>query len=240
MIERIPPPPRLSGPVVITGALDGWPARRWTCDNLSQRFGERIIKVGPVDAHDIAHDPDTGIDYDRVSLAEFLRAPRGYAIFSVEEFLPEAAADLGPLAFRPDAPWRMRKLWLSPGGVGSPLHQDLTPNLYAQLVGRKRVTLFHPRDGRHLYRQPLWSRLPNFSRVDAEAPDLLRFPRYRRAHPMTTVLEPGELLYIPPLWWHQMRALDFSISVSDWWATGPTLWAVRAALLYKKLRGLRY
>jgi ribosomal protein L16 Arg81 hydroxylase len=228
-------------PVVIAGAIEDWPARRaWSAESLARRFGERRILVGRTRAQLIAHDPAGGIDYDRVRLDEFLRAPRGYAVFALEEWLPELAGDLGRPAFRPEAPWEMRKLWLGPAGVGSPLHQDLTENLYAQIAGRKQVTLFHPRDGRHLYRHPLLSRLPNFSRVDIEAPDPIRFPRFPKARPLRVVLEPGDLLYLPRRWWHQMRCLDFSISVSDWWATGASLWVVYAGLLYKKLRALRY
>ena len=33
---------------------------------------------------------------------------------------------------------------------------------------------------------------------------------------MTVVLEPGDLLYIPPKWWHALRSEDPSISVSMW------------------------
>jgi jumonji domain-containing protein 7 len=227
-------------PSLMSGAAADWPARTlWSPEYLTQRFGERRILVGPIDGDgkSIAHDARRGIAYDRVPLADFLRAPRGYAIFPLDEFLPELARDLGDL---PSAPWQLRKLWLSPAGVGSPLHQDLTANLYAQIVGRKQVTLFHPRDGRNLYRHPLLSRLPNFARVDAEAPDHARFPRFRRAQPLRLTLQAGDLLYIPPLWWHQMTSLDFSISVSHWWAGGLARWAVRAALFYKQLRALRY
>jgi ribosomal protein L16 Arg81 hydroxylase len=33
---------------------------------------------------------------------------------------------------------------------------------------------------------------------------------------MSAVLEPGDLLYMPPLWWHAMRSEDISASVSMW------------------------
>jgi Cupin-like domain len=66
------------------------------------------------------------------------------------------------------------------------------------------------------------------------------FPIFCNARPIRLILEPGDALYLPRLWWHQMRSLDFSISVSHWWASGAAFWAVRAALLYKKLRALRY
>jgi hypothetical protein len=51
---------------------------------------------------------------------------------------------------------------------------------------------------------------------------------------------PGELLYIPRFWWHQVRSLDFSVSVNYWWATGWIWTIVRSALAYQRLRKLRF
>lgn len=32
------------------------------------------------------------------------------------------------------------------------------------------------------------------------------------------ILEEGEMLYIPPKWWHYVRSLTTSFSVSFWWS----------------------
>ncbi len=200
--------------------------------------GDRMVPVARTRGGVMPHDAYRGYDYDRMRLDQFLARSDGYSIFPADELLPEVG--FSTPQFLPKAPWILRKLWLSAADIRSPLHQDLPDNLYAQLAGKKRVTLFSPDDTRHLHRQPLWSRLPNFSQVDAEAPDLDRFPRFRRAQPIVVVLEPGDLLYVPRRWWHQMRSLERSVSLSTWWATGATFWAVRAALLYQRLRGLRY
>uniref|UniRef100_A0A2P2L7T1 Transcription factor n=2 Tax=Rhizophora mucronata TaxID=61149 RepID=A0A2P2L7T1_RHIMU len=34
---------------------------------------------------------------------------------------------------------------------------------------------------------------------------------------MDCILEEGEMLYIPPRWWHYVRSLTTSFSVSFWW-----------------------
>jgi hypothetical protein len=102
------------------------------------------------------------------------------------------------------------------------------------------VTLFSPAQEWRMYRHAPWSRLPQVSRVDAEEPDLTRYPRFARARPLRCVVEPGELLYIPRFWWHQVRSLDFSISVNFWWATGWAWTMVQAALAYQRLRKLRF
>jgi lysine-specific demethylase 8 len=105
--------------------------------------------------------------------------------------------------------------WLGPGGTVSPAHYDPAHNLLAQVVGAKRVLLFSPADSPCLY--PSRGVLNNTSSVDCDAPDLDAFPRFRDAVGFAGELAAGELLYIPPLWWHHIRALEPSFSVSFWW-----------------------
>ncbi len=222
-------------PVIIRGAIEDWPARRlWSADYFAG--SNRTVPIARTSDGRLLHDG--GMVYEERPLSEWNR--NGYVMLLLHEWWPELAEDLRWPAFLPDAPWSIDKLWLSAANVRSPLHQDLPDNLFAQIAGRKQVTLFSPRDSGFLYRHPPWSKLPQVSRVDSEAPDRARFPNFPRAQPLRAILEPGDLLYIPRLWWHQMRSLDFSISVNHWWATGLSHQLVRAALFYQKLRKLRY
>lgn len=60
--------------------------------------------------------------------------------------------------------------------------------------------------------------LPNIHmQVNAESPDLARFPLFARAKGLQCTLQPGQALYIPTGCWHYVRALDASFSVSFWW-----------------------
>ena len=43
------------------------------------------------------------------------------------------------------------------------------------------------------------------------------YPRFAEAEYVEGVLEAGECLYIPRGWWHYVRSLDVSASVSFWW-----------------------
>jgi lysine-specific demethylase 8 len=43
------------------------------------------------------------------------------------------------------------------------------------------------------------------------------FPQFREARYVECVLGPGECLYIPRGWWHYVRSLSPSFSVSFWW-----------------------
>jgi len=55
--------------------------------------------------------------------------------------------------------------------------------------------------------------------VDAEKPDLDRFPLYRGAQPVEVIAEPGDCLYFPPGTLHHVRSLDCALSFNVDWHT---------------------
>lgn len=108
------------------------------------------------------------------------------------------------------------KAWLGPKGTISPMHHDPKHNLLCQIFGYKRVILAAPSDSCHLY--PFdGNLLNNTSQIDAEHFDLDRFPLVKNAKFYEITLYRGEMLYIPPKWWHYVRSLSKSFSVSFWW-----------------------
>lgn len=53
--------------------------------------------------------------------------------------------------------------------------------------------------------------------VDLDSPDALRFPLFSDLPYWDCILDEGEMLYIPPKFWHYVRSLSPSASVSFWW-----------------------
>ena len=53
-----------------------------------------------------------------------------------------------------------------------------------------------------------------FSPVDADAPDLARYPAFAQVKVLETTLEPGDTLFLPLGWWHQVAGLEVSVSLS--------------------------
>ena len=103
-------------------------------------------------------------------------------------------------------------MWIGPAGTVTSLHHDLTNNFIAQLVGRKRIKLLPSSEVGKLYNhQHVFSEIP-----DLEAPDLdlVRHPRLGDAHIYDVVLEPGEIIFMPLGWWHQVKSLDFSVTLT--------------------------
>lgn len=107
-----------------------------------------------------------------------------------------------------------------------PAHQDVPDNLACVVAGRRRVTLFPPDQLENLYIGPL-DHTPAgqaVSLVDFHAPDHARFPKFAEAmrHARGAVLEPGDAVLIPSMWWHHMEGLEsFNVLVNYWWRQVP-------------------
>lgn len=108
------------------------------------------------------------------------------------------------------------KSWFGPKDTVSPMHFDPKHNLFCQIIGEKKVILASPDDTEFLYCHDNFL-LSNTSQIDCENLDFTRFPDVRKCKFYELTLEAGEMLYIPPKWWHYVRSLSNSFSVSFWW-----------------------
>jgi hypothetical protein len=210
-------------PVVLTGHARDWPAmERWSPADLKRRFGHLEV--------DIQSDREADPNYEqnklkltrRVNLGDFVDqvvqggATNDYYLTANNEVLrrPEfdpLLADIGtlpPLCDRSQLAERS-SFWFGPAGTVTPLHHDTLMLFHTQVVGRKRWRFVSPLE---------WSRVYNlrhvFSEVDLERPDPGRFPDFEQATVLEVVVEPGETMFLPLGWWHQVTALDVSLSFS--------------------------
>ena len=53
-----------------------------------------------------------------------------------------------------------------------------------------------------------------FSPIDLDRPDFERYPLFRDVKVLEVIVEPGETVFLPLGWWHQVTALDVSLSFS--------------------------
>ena len=102
-------------------------------------------------------------------------------------------------------------LFVANRGALARLHFDLDHrhNLLYQVFGVKRVTLFPPTMSRLLNPHGNSSLLTLQNIPDAERLRLLKF-----AGGYDSVLQPGETLYIPTLWWHCLEYRTVAMSVN--------------------------
>lgn len=211
----------LSRPVVIEGAIEDWPALgRWTPEYLARKVGAAPVEYqgGRTTNPDFELQKDQhkqSMPFDRF-IAQVTSAGYGndayitaYNSAANERALGVLREDLGSLDDYLTPGGGM--MWLGPMGTFTPLHFDLTNNLIAQVVGAKQVVMLPPSETPRLYnRRHVFSEVHDI-RDEAQ---LDRYPLARDAETLEVELNAGDLLFVPIGWWHQVTALDFSVTLT--------------------------
>jgi len=120
------------------------------------------------------------------------------------------------------------RIWLGHASNVS-AHFDAFDNVACVVAGARRFTLFPPEAIEGLYVGPLDNTMAGQPvSLAASAPvDDDRYPLFRRIREraLRAELRPGDGIYIPKLWWHQIEATaSFNGLVNYWWdafAAGP-------------------
>jgi hypothetical protein len=229
-------------PVVIRGLVGAWPVVRSAAkspadfrDYVAQFDAGKLAEVfigEPRIAGKYYYDEDlTGFNFlrDRMSFTEALArivssAGRegGRSLYlgssTVDDYLPGFSAQNALPILRPTPPAR---IWLGHESNVS-AHYDSLDNLACVVAGKRRFTLFSPQLTDRLYMGPIdFTMAGQPVSLAASAPeDDARYPRFCgvREQAFVAELEPGDAIYIPKLWWHQVEGLSpFNALVNYWW-----------------------
>ena len=149
-----------------------------------------------------------------------------------------------PSQDQPELESPMLNAWFGPPGTITPLHTDPYHNLLVQIVGRKYVRLYSPLQTERMRARGKEAgvEMGNTSAVDVgviegwdvdpedgnsvEAEETAEGcedslagwqDMFRELPFVDCILDPGDTLYIPLGWWHYVRGLSVSFSVSFWW-----------------------
>ena len=135
-------------------------------------------------------------------------------------------------------PWSLTVLFVgtsSASGTRTRLHYDQVDNLYLQVAGVKTFRLFSPTEGGSLYPYPWHHPMDRSAQVDLNKPNdtkqASRYPRFAEARGMTVTLHPGDALFLPAYWWHEVLTDGPSegdndqliVSVNFWFSAHPKL-----------------
>jgi Cupin-like domain len=214
---------RGSRPLVLTEVARDWPAlARWSPADLKARFGHLDVEIQAERSADPRYEINKLSHRRRARLGEFVDqvvaggATNDYYLTANNEALrrPEFApllADIGTLPeFCNRAELAQRSsFWFGPAGTNTPLHHDTLMLLHTQIVGRKRWRFISPLETPKLY-----NFYDVYSPIDLDAPDLARFPSFADVKVLEVVAGPGDTVFLPLGWWHQVTALDVSLSFS--------------------------
>ncbi|MEU1933810.1 cupin-like domain-containing protein [Streptomyces coeruleorubidus] len=143
-------------------------------------------------------------------------APSDDALAYLKEFdllkkFPQLRADLRSRELFPSGTIRSSATWIGPSRARTGLHCDLLDNLAVQIMGTKRFHLAHPgavkRAGKESGKYDAWARL---SLVGAE--ELAAGQEHGGF--FVVDLEPGDVLYVPAYWWHEVVNLTPGVLLS--------------------------
>ncbi|XP_061580310.1 tRNA wybutosine-synthesizing protein 5 [Cololabis saira] len=226
-------------PALLRGVDLGPCLDRWTLEYLGQREGDANVKIHvcTLPRMDFLHK---NFVYKTLQFKEFVKraSEKKHADFFLSEDesyylrslgenarkepadirkqFPNLAADFHIPPFFSEDQFFSSVFRISSCGLQLWTHYDVMDNLLAQVTGRKRVVLFSPQDALHLYLSGDKSQV-----LDIDSPDLKRFPEFVKAKRYECVLEPGDLLFIPALWFHNTLALQFGVGVNVFWRNLP-------------------
>ena len=209
-------------PIVVRGWMSDWPAlERWGPAHFAERFGDEMLEVSAGREADPRFEDRFPAHRRRMTmrqLVETVTQKQGNDVYLVAknrllEREPFAAlrkdysCPAGILT--PELDTAPARIWFGGAGTITPLHHDASNILFGQVYGRKIVRLIPPYEIDNLYNDRHC-----FSDIDLDHVDYERYPRFRPVTVVQAIVHPGEFLLLPIGWWHQVRALDISISLS--------------------------
>lgn len=223
-------------PVVIRNMARKWPAyQKWTMDYMKEVVGD--VEVPLYDSSKA--DPSAPINASaaKMKFGDYI------------DLIQEKPTDLRIFLFDPikSAP-KLLEDYISPkdlmggfldkypnmffGGKGSVtfLHFDIDMAhiFHTHFNGRKHILLFDYKWKERLYQIPYATYA--LEDYDISNPDFEKFPALDGVEGIECFLEHGDTLFMPTGWWHWMKYLDgsFSISLRAW----DKSWAVKAHSLW--------
>ena len=214
-------PKELSSPAIIEG-FDIGKCLQWTPDYLRNTMGDKHVTVHKSD-HPVLKFQPRNFTYETFQFDEFLthafdencksffylrslaKAARDdVANFAVD--YPELKADVEfPPLFEEDQ-FFSSVFRVSSADVELWTHFDTMDNYLLHIYGQKRVFLFPPKDVSNLYVIDDKPRVFELDNVSVES-----FPNLKNCSAWKCVLDPGDILFIPAFWFHNVKALNFRL-----------------------------
>lgn len=229
-------------PAVMRGVCADWPAVRAFAASREEgvrylagfetgRRAEGFVGSPEIEGRYYYGENLEGFNFDRrqVSLTEaleqivaFAEAPEDGSFYlgslRAQQFAPDfGAANRLPFLSADVEP----RIWIGNASHVS-CHYDTFDNLACAVAGRRTFTLFPPDAIGDLYVGPIDRTMagPPVGLAVGSEPGDPRYPRFEnaRGRALEVVLEPGDVLYLPKLWWHQVEAADrVNVLVNFWW-----------------------
>ncbi|UFK96680.1 cupin-like domain-containing protein [Kaistella faecalis] len=223
-------------PVVIRNMAKNWPAyQKWTMEYMKETVGD--VEVPLYDSSKA--DPSAPINASaaKMKFGDYIdliqREPTDLRIFLFDPIksAPKLLADyLSPKELMGGFLDKYPNMFFGGKGSVTFLHYDIDMAhiFHTHFNGRKHVLLFDYKWKDRLYQIPYATYA--LEDYDIANPDFEKFPALNGVEGIECFLEHGDTLFMPTGWWHWMKYLDgsFSISLRAW----DKSWAVKAHSLW--------
>lgn len=223
-------------PVVIRNMAKNWPAyQKWTMDYMKEVVGD--VEVPLYDSSKA--DPSAPINASaaKMKFGDYIdliqREPTDLRIFLFDPIksAPKLLDDyLSPKELMGGFLDKYPNMFFGGKGSVTFLHYDIDMAhiFHTHFNGRKHILLFDYKWKERLYQIPYATYA--LEDYDISNPDFEKFPALDGVEGIECFLEHGDTLFMPTGWWHWMKYLDgsFSISLRAW----DKSWSVKAHSLW--------
>ncbi|KUF45250.1 Cupin-like domain-containing protein [Myroides marinus] len=206
-------------PVVIENLTKDWPAyTKWHLNYIKEIAGDKIVPL--YDDRPVSHKDGFNEAHATMKMSDYIdllqSTPTNYRIFlyNIMKEVPSLKED-----FKwPKLGLRLVKQlpMLFFGGTNSKvfMHFDIDYSniLHFNFNGEKQCMLFAPDQSKYMYKIP--HALISREDIDFDNPDFDKWPALQYAQGFVCNLKHGEMLYMPEGYWHYMKYLTPSISMS--------------------------
>lgn len=223
-------------PVVLKNMAKKWPAfQKWTMEYMKETVGD--VEVPLYDSSKA--DPAAPINSSamKMKFADYIdliqREPTDLRIFLFDPIksAPKLLEDyIAPKDLMGGFLDKHPAMFFGGEGSETFLHFDIDmPHIFhTHFNGRKHVLLFEYKWKERLYKLPFATyALEDYTIAN---PDFEKFPALNGIEGIECFLEHGDTLFMPTGWWHYMKYLDGSFSISQ--RAWDKSWAVKAHSLY--------
>ena len=226
-------------PLIITGGMLNWEAKKyWTPHYLNDHFGSEEIQIYD-DLFNLINVTSLGeylekyfiqnhtSSFDVVPYARWYTRSKDYEFAWADNFFNKIRTQWEVPYFLPKSNYLLpycpssklinpteenfpaKGIFISPKGAMTKLHYDpwCSDAILCQVYGEKHVIMYPPDQKDYLCNE--------VGCVNINKPDLQLFPNFLKATPaFIDTLKPGEIIFFPHGWFHQVETISNSISLT--------------------------
>ena len=206
-------------PVVIEQLTRDWPARqKWSIDYISEVAGDNLVSLyDSKPSTNRKHQHAPAIQMPLKQYFEMLDQGENDLRLFFYNILAEAPELTDDFVYPELGLKFFKKLpVLFAGGKGARVQMhfdiDLADILLCHFGGKKRVLLFSPEQSQYMYQVPF--SFSSLFDVDFDKPDFNKYPALKFLKGEMAELNHGDVLYIPPGYWHYIVYEEIGLSMA--------------------------